>query len=774
MQRPSRSAVSGATLVLGLATSSLTLAAVILGSRLVNIERAARRQDVEGAAVERAGSAGRLAAEPLRGREGLRAVLRALPEAWRADRAPSPTLLAALVTASDAVAQSDALITDAGAVRCVGVSGGRTLAVTAQGVIARQGGWRGRASLPAVSRCVVRGERLALAAPDGAMELWSLGATPSRVAGWRSGLAEPWSLALAEDGATVAAASRQRDLAVFRADGRAARRMSLPPGTIDALAFSPDGARLASAGGDGVVRLWSVTEAAAPQDDRTLAGHGAGVTALAWQRDGARLVSAGRDRVALVWNPTTGEVAARCEGARGALHAVAVSDEGARVITVGAEGVVRVHDALSGALMLTLPGAVGSLHAVALGDRGRWIAAAGDDGVARRWATDTGRALGAQTLAAAPIWHLAAAADAATLVAGAEDGRATRWSPEEDAARVVFRAHHDGVSALVVSARGEVYTGADGGDIYRWSAVDGRTLAFLEGHEDRVSALALTANGATLVSTSHDGGARVWSAEGRYLHALRGHVGWVAALSVSPDGAFAVTGGNDGTLRRWSLADGRAAGIAAGDATSITALAHTVDGRAVLAADARGRVRHLDAATLGSPRTLRADGPAVRAIAVSQRPGRARGRCRRRGLADRPGLGAPARVAGRPARWGHRPRVLPRRTHRARGRRARGRRGLERDLPPAGRPRRRGPPGGAPATPRRRPCSPRPRTTARCACSSRRAAICSRPGGRSRARRGWCASPHGLAGGRGRRRHGAGLSGRADHHPPPGLRVARR
>lgn len=618
MQRPSRSAVSGATLVLCLATSSLTLAAVILGSRLVNIERAARRQDVEGAAVERAGSAGRLAAEPLRGREGLRAVIRALPEAWREDRAPSPTLLSALVTASDAVAQSDAVVSDAGPVRCVGMIAGRALAVTAQGVVARQGGWRGQTRIREVTRCVVRGERLAAIAPGGEVEVWSLGETPARVGGWASGLAEPWSITLSENGALLAAASRQRDLAVFGIDGRLRRRISLPPGTLDALALAPDGARLASAGGDGLVRLWSVTDPAAPEGDRTLTGHGAGVTSLVWQRDGARLVSAGRDRVALVWNPATGEITARCDGARGALHAVAMSDEGARVVTVGAEGVARVHDALSGALMLTLPGAVGSLHAVSFGDHGRWVAAAGDDGVARRWATDTGLSLGAHTVAAAPVWHLAAAVDDARLVTGADDGRGTRWSPEDDAARAVFRGHNDGVSALAVSARGEVYSGADGGDIYRWSPDDGRTLAFLEGHEDRVSALALTRDGTTLVSTSHDGGARVWSADGRYLHALRGHVGWVTTLSLSHDGAFAVTGGNDGTVRRWSLADGRAAGVASGDAASITALAHTADGRSVLAGDVRGRLRRLDVATLAAGATLRPEGSAVRSIALSR------------------------------------------------------------------------------------------------------------------------------------------------------------
>lgn len=743
MQRPSRSAVSGATLVLGLATGSLSLAAVILGSRLVNIERAARRQDVEGAAVERAGSAARLAAEPLRGREGLRAVIRALPEAWREDRAPSPTLLSALVTASDAVAQSDALVTDAGAVRCVAMPAGRALAVTAQGALVRQGGWRGRASIREVARCVARGERLAMISPGGEIEVWSLGPTPARIAGWASGLAEPWSVALSENGALLAAASRQRDVAVFSVDGRLRRRLTLPPGTVDALAFSPDAARLASGGGDGVVRLWSVADPAAPEGDRALAGHGAGVTALAWQRDGARLVSAGRDRVALVWDAATGAIAARCEGARGALHAVSVSEEGARVVTVGAEGVARVHDALSGAVLLTLTGAVGSLHAVTFGDHGRWIAAAGDDGVARRWATDTGAALGARTVAAAPIWHLAAAEGDARLVAGAEDGRATRWTPDEDAARVVFRGHHDGVSALAVSPRGEVYSGADGGDIYRWSPVDGRTLAFLEGHEDRVSALALTRDGATLVSASHDGGARVWSADGRYLHALRGHVGWVAALSLSPDGAFAVTGGNDGTVRRWSLADGHAAGVAPGDAASVTALAHTADGRAVLAGDARGRLRQLDAATLGSPRSLRAEGPAVRSIALSRNGlgvlvGDAAGAASLIDLGSARVIAtlggprgavtdvafSPATVA--PCSWpttaasstrGTRPRCAPWPGCRAPA----ARRGCS-----------------SPTTAR---SSPPRRTTAGCGCSSRRAATCSRRGGRFAARRGRYGSP---------------------------------
>lgn len=618
MKKPPSRPLSGATLVLGLATGSLTLAAVIIGSRLVNVERTARRQDVEVAAIERAGSGARLAGQPLFAREGLRAVLRALPEAWLEGRAPSPTLLAGLAAAANESARSDAFVEGHGAVRCVGFAGDREFALTARGVLARRGGPRAQVGASDVARCVIAHERLALVSRAGEVEVWTLGETPARSAGWSSGITEPWAVALAANGTLVAVTARQREIRVWSSRGELRRSVTLPAGTLDALAFSPDGRRLAVGGGDGAVRLLSVADPPALQEDRTLTGHISGVTALVWRRDGERLVSGGRDRLALIWNASTGEVAARCEGARGAIHAIAVSAEGARVVTVGAEGVARVHDGAGGGLLLTLPVATGSLHAVTFGGGGRWIAAAGDDGVGRRWETDTGASLGERALSSAPVWHLAASPTEPRLLAGDEEGRASWWAAEGDASRAVMTAHREGVGAVAVAPTGDVFTGDDGGDIYRWSAATGRMITFLEGHEDRVRALAVTADGQRVVSVSHDGGARVWAGDGRYLHALRGHVGWVTALAVSPDGRFAVTGGNDGTIRRWSLGDGRAAGVSPGDATSITALAYTRDGAQVVAGDARGRTRLLDGEGLAPRRVLTERGAAVSSIALSR------------------------------------------------------------------------------------------------------------------------------------------------------------
>jgi WD40 repeat protein len=75
------------------------------------------------------------------------------------------------------------------------------------------------------------------------------------------------------------------------------------------IAWHPGGAQLASGNGRGVT-IWSVP---AGKPIRSWEAHGAQITAIAWSPDGERLATGGRDTSLRVWNPSTGRQLFRVE-----------------------------------------------------------------------------------------------------------------------------------------------------------------------------------------------------------------------------------------------------------------------------------------------------------------------------------------------------------------------------------------------------------------------------------------------------------------------------
>ena len=346
------------------------------------------------------------------------------------------------------------------------------------------------------------------------------------------------------------------------------------PAAVTSVAFSPAG-MMASGCEDATIRVYDVN--AWNQLWSSTTAHTSNVTAVAFSPDGAWLATASLDQTVKIWSTTNWALQQTLAGSNG-ISSVAFSPDGQQIVSGSVDGTIKSWTWANSNCLWTIAAHALPVTATVFTPDGSFVVSGSDDRTVRVWSAADGSTVG--TLGAAAISSDGTLCEnSISAVAFSPDGTLSAsargaGAPNANSPILVcntsdgslvqtLAANTNYVSSLAFSP--DSTTLASGGGpldptIKLWRISDGALLQTIPATTNGVMALAWSPDGATLAAggDSVEQNITFWSPngilQGTLAGALSGHTNGVTGLVFSPQGNLLASGGRrpGNTVRIWT------------------------------------------------------------------------------------------------------------------------------------------------------------------------------------------------------------------------------
>ncbi|NMF61279.1 eIF2A-related protein [Brasilonema octagenarum] len=386
-------------------------------------------------------------------------------------------------------------------------------------------------------------------------------------------------------------------------------------GSIEAVAFSPNGKLLAVGDTNGQIRVWQVANG---KEIFNFQAHTSWIVSIAFSCDGVTFVSGSKDRTIRLWDVRTGECLKILQEHSSVVTSVVFSPDGQTLASGSADQTIRLWDVRTGECLKTLQEHSNVVRSVIFSPDGQTLASGSTDQTVRLWNVRTGECLKILQGHTNRVRSVAFCPSGVTLASGSYDGTIRIWDVRTGKCLKVLQEHNNQIQSVTFSPNGQLLASAGYDKTIRlWDVDASECLTTLQGHSHPVESVVFSPDNKILVSVSHDQTVRLWDvSRGESLKIFQGYTSWVTSVAFSPDSQI-LASGNHFFASLWHLSTGSCLRTFQGHSNWVWSVTFSPDGK-ILATGSQDRTIKLwDVNTGECLKTLIGHTARVRSICFS-------------------------------------------------------------------------------------------------------------------------------------------------------------